>query len=652
MKKLITALSVTAVALAALAAKDPVIAPSYAWRIMKPLGLRVPATIDTLYENYSLEFVPSLRSDAYCLTGNYGTEGLNMIWTERRPQSEFFFADALDSYLPLGSKQKWYNTRIPMTLLGYSTGGGKESSQDRLKGIFSGNINSNAQVGAMLDYLYSKGSYENQNLDDLQWGFNGSYMGDRYEFQGFYTHYNSVNKENGGITDDDYVKDPEKVQAGISSFEPKSIPTRLTGAHSRVVGGHLMLNNRYKVGYWHEEPDSLNDTIVHRTYIPVSSFIWTLDYKQGRHVFVDRNASETNEFFQNTYLDPKQTYDKTTWWGLRNTFGVSMLEGFHKYAKFGLAAYVTHEIRQYTQTEDTLNRVELGLTPFPAGTEGMARKTRQNLVWVGGQLTKQRGSILTYDATAQFGVVGEAAGDIELTGNVGTRFKLLGDTVILRANARFSNEHAPFLMNQYLSNHFIWRNDFGKERRFRAGGTLDIPWTDTRLQADVENVQNHLYFGPDFLPRQHGGSVQVFSARLYQRLQWRALHWDTRVTYQTSGDQDVIPLPKLAVYSNLYLTFKIATLFVQLGVDCDYYTRYCSPIYQPATMTFANQGQVEVGNYPFMNLYANFKLSKCRFFVMMSHVNQGMCGNNYFSMPGYPLNPRRFQLGLSVDFQN
>ena len=47
-----------------------------------------------------------------------------------------------------------------------------------------------AQAGAMLDYLYSKGSYANQAVKDLNWGFSGSYLGDRYEFQGFYYHYN------------------------------------------------------------------------------------------------------------------------------------------------------------------------------------------------------------------------------------------------------------------------------------------------------------------------------------------------------------------------------------------------------------------------------------------------------------------------------
>ena len=624
---------------------------STAWTVLQPLGLREPATIDTMYQNYSRQAVPSMVSDAYCLTGNLGAEGQDMIWMNHRGYSEFFFVDALRAWLPQGHAQKWYNTAQPMTLLSYNTGGGKENGQDRLRGIFSGNINKKAQVGAMLDYLYSKGSYANQSDKDLMWGFNGSYMGDRFEFQGFYNHYNALNKENGGIVNDDYVKDPEKVQAGITNFEPRSIPTRLTNAHTRVVGGELMLNSRYKVGYWHEEADSLNDTIVHRTYIPVTSFIWTLNYSQARHIFTDDAPGELNNFFQNTYLDPSKTYDKTTYWRLRNTFGISMLEGFHKYAKFGLAAYVTHEIRKYHQTPDTLDRSLL--SPFPAGCDNLAPHTSQNLLWVGGQLTKQRGSLLTYEATAQFGLVGPAAGDVTVDGHVATRFPLLGDSLTIKAYGRFNNEHAPFLLNQYLSNHFIWKNDFGKERTFRVGGVLTLPRTGTSVDVGVENVQNRIYFGPDFLPVQHGGSVQVFWARAQQDLSWRALHWDNRLTYQTSGDDTVIPLPKLAWYSNLYVQFRIATLHVQFGLDCDYYTSYYSPLYQPATMSFANQRETKVGNYPFMNLYANMKLSKARFYVQMSHINQGIIGgNNYFSMPGYPLNPRRLLIGVSVDFAN
>jgi hypothetical protein len=600
--------------------------------------------------NYSRQSVPSEVSDAWACTGNLGAEGTNKIWLNRTATSDFFFRDALSAWMPSLSNMKFYNTRVPMTLLSYNTSGGKENSQDRLRGTFNGNINKRAQIGAILDYLYSKGSYANQATKDLTWGFNGSYIGELYEFQGFYNHYNMLNKENGGITNDLYITDPAELQGGVSSINAKSIPTNLSNAHSRVVGGELYLNHRYKVGYWHEEKEG--DSIVSRHYVPVSSFIWTTHLQHGRHVFSDPSTTETEKFFENTYLNPNTTYDKTTYYALTNTFGLSMIEGFHKLAKFGLAAYITHQIRSYTQTADTLDLSDYEMSAYPDGYTPVATKTTQNLAWVGAQLTKQKGSLLTYEATGQLGIVGPAAGDVRIDGSITTRFKLLGDTVGINAYANFNNEHAPFLMNEYRSNHFVWHNDFGKERTLKIGGILNVPHTGTRINVGVENIQNHIYFGSDFTPVQHSGSVQVLSAQLEQKLRVGILNWENRVTYQETGDEKVIPLPKLSVYSNLYILFRIATLHMQLGVDCDYYTKYYAPNYQPATMSFANQQEIKVGNYPFINVYANMKLSKARFFVMFSHVNQGMTGKNYFSLPHYPLNPRRFQMGISVDFAN
>ena len=116
----------------------------------------------------------------------------------------------------------------------------------------------------------------------------------------------------------------------------------------------------------------------------------------------------------------------------------------------------------------------------------------------------------------------------------------------------------------------------------------------------------------------------------------------------------LLPLPKLAVYSNMFISFKIAhVLHVNLGVDCNYYTRYYAPAYQPATMAFHTQQEKKLGNYPFMNAYADMKLYKTRFFVMYSHFNRGLFGSNdYFGALHYPMNPSRFQLGGTVDFEN
>lgn len=651
-------LIIAAMAALTLQAKEPVIAPSFAWKMTTPLGLRQPATIDTLLYNYYQLSIPSEVSPAYATTGNLGGPGENMIFMERRSPGEFFFREPLSAWLPDINTHKFYNTRIPMTLLSYNTGGGKENSQERLKMTFSGNANKRVQIGANIDYIYSKGSYNYQAAKGLIWGLSGSYLGDRYELQAFYNHWNMVGKENGGITDDLYITDPAQLQGGVSKIDAKTIPTNLTDAHNRVVGGELVVNNRYKVGFWHETRDSVfTDSIVAREYIPVSSFIWNLEYRTGRHHFINGSASEDASFWENRYLSLNGSDDRTSYWSLKNTLGISLLEGFNKYAKAGLAVFATHEIRKFTQTADTIpisgpDRPE-GLTPYPLAAL-LAPTAQQNLLWVGGQLTKHQGTLLTYDATARFGIVGPASGEIHLDGNASTRFRLLGDTVSITAYGRFKNETPPYLYNNYVSNHFIWQNDFGKTRSFRVGGILDIPHTRSRINVGVENIQNYIYFNDKALPQQFGGNVQILSAELSQDFKLGILNWRNRLILQTSTQESVIPLPKFTVYSNLYLLFKVAgVLDVQFGVDCDYYSRYYAPGYQPATMTFYNQHEIQCGNYPFMNAYINMKLSRTRFYVLFSHVNQGLIGdNNYFSMPHYPMNPRRFQIGLSVDFRN
>lgn len=657
-RHIIMLLAMTCVAQIVSAKQPRYIPPSYAWTMLQPLGLHEKADIDTLPYNYGQRMVPTMLSDAYATTGNIGAPGRNMIFFERKPMSDFFFRDSELAWLPAQNNQTFYNTRIPMTLLSYNTGGSNETSIDRLHGIFSGNVNRRLQVGAMVDYIYSKGSYEYQGTKDFHFGLSSSYMGDRFEYQTFFNQYNNLNKENGGITDDLYITDPAQLQGGDASIDPKAIPTNLTDSHNRINGSEFFFNGRYKIGFWQEDTVEREptDTLDYRVYVPVTSFIWTLNYNRGRHVFDNGSSEDESTFWANHYISNDYTHDVTSYSSLRNTFGVALLEGFHKYAKFGLAAYVTHELRSYKQTPDTIaigfDRPEY-LTPYPYDAR-LLGKTSENLVWVGAQLTKQRGKILRYEATARLGLVGPAAGEIYASGNVSGRFRLFGDTCIIRAYGTFANESAPYLMNNYVSNHFIWHNDFGKIRRMRVGGDIDLPFSGTSFNVGVENIQNYIYFGDDCMPVQHAGSVQVFNATLKQNFRLGILNWRNRITYQTSTEESVIALPKIAVYSNLYLQFRVAkVLSVQLGVDCNYYTKYYAPGYQPSTMGFYRQNEVKVGNYPFMNIYANMRLSKARFYVMMSHFNQGLFGGeNYFALPHYPMNQSRFQMGVSVDFAN
>lgn len=611
-----------------------------AWTVSDVLATRESVEVDTIMENYAQSVaIPSMQfGTTSAITGNLGAEGINMNYFERPGENDFFFANTLDPYLPSVENTPFFNTRVPMTLASFNTGGSSNTTQDWLKVRLSGNINKRAQVGGWLSYLYSKGMYENQAAKHFNWGFNGSYLGERYQMLAMFNNWSNLNKENGGIEDDLYILDPAEVQGGSTSIDSKQIPVRLQDAHSHLIGHEFWMTHRYRMGFntWNEE-DSVN------VFTPVSQVFWTFDFRSDEHRFVD-DASADDAFFNDTYFTAGSTYDCTKQWVMRNSLGIELLEGFNKWAKAGLSAYLMHEVAHYTQTPaDTIEGVDTGIAP----------SATEHALLIGGRLAKEQGATLRYNAEARVGVLGAKAGEVEVSGNIDFRLRIRQDTASIRAYVDFTNLEPSYFLQQYVSNHYIWDNNFGKTRKLRFGGILDIPQTGTQISAGLENVQNLVYFGSDGKPTQYSGNVQVFSASLNQDLQFGIFNWQNRITYQKSSNQSVIPLPDLTIYSNMFLLFRVATLRAQIGVDCTYMTRYSALGYNPAVMAFTNENQTVIGNYPMLDVYANLKLKKVKFYVMVSHVNQGLFGgNNYFSALHYPLNPRRFMFGLCVDFAN
>lgn len=631
--------------------------PGNAWNLTFPLGMHSATDIDTTTLNYQRNSIPALVSDAWASTGNLGAEGINMVYFNRPQTNTFFFSDALLHWIPTFSGQKFYNVYTPTTIVSYNFAGNRQNHQDRLKMDFVGNVNRRIGVGAFADYLYSKGCYEAQATKDFSFGLSAYYFGERYETQLFFQTYNFLNKENGGITNDLYVTDPAQLQGGVDKIEPKSIPVRLSAAHSRLNGSRFFMTHAYKVGFWSEE--QVNDTLTRDVYVPVTRFIYSFDYNSVKHSFINTNTAQGQDFWEDFYLNPLGTEDYSYLREFTNSIGIEMIEGFRKWAKFGLSAYAMLQNQSFRQptSYDTYNSVEAEageLTPFPDGFTCAPRANRTRF-FIGGRLEKTKGSIIRYDADVRLGLAGDCAGDIQANGNLSTRFRMLGDTVEIRANASFLNTAPSYLLNHYVSNHFVWNNSFGKTRTLRIGGELYIPWTRTRLSANVENIQNLIYFNSSSLPTQHGGNVQIVSASITQNLRFGIWNWDNTVTWQKTGNSDVLPLPELIVNSNMYLHFTaFKVLKLNIGVDCDFYTRYRGYNYQPATMIFHVQDKdgINTGGFPFCTAYATARLYKVRFYLCWSHVNQGWFTKSYFSLPHYPVNPRRLQIGLSVDFPN
>ena len=388
-------------------------------------------------------------------------------------------------------------------------------------------------------------------------------------------------------------------------------------------------------------------------YVPVTSFIHTLDFNNYRRIY---EAYQTPaDYYLHRYnvaekLTGDSIYDKTTHWSLRNTFAISMLEGFNKWAKAGLKLFGTHELRHFTLPDSLA-----------------MRSWNENALSVGAQLIKAQGRTLHYNVTGELGVAGVNAGEIHVDGGIDVNFPLWKDTMTLAASGFYHHEKPSFYYRHYQGRHFWWDNDdLSMVDHFRVQGVLRYQKTRTTLRVAFDEMKNYTYFATTYTTsdagrlanavevRQAGDPISVFTAELKQDFTLGPLNWETVATVQKSTNEDALPLPLVNVYTNLYLRFKIAhVLKCDFGADVRYFTKYKAPDYVPAIGQYAvqaNDVKTEIGNYPLVNVYANFHLKHTRFFAMMSHVNASSGG--YFFAPHYPLNGRVFRFGVSWNFFN
>ena len=389
-------------------------------------------------------------------------------------------------------------------------------------------------------------------------------------------------------------------------------------------------------------PDDDGGLHADEVFVPVASIIHTFEWEDFRRRFISNDAGIDTCYthrFDTTTAHPDDLQSARTF---RNTFALSLREGFQNWAQFGLTAYISFENRRFEMPGDTARGVFQGRT-----------KTDEYAAFLGAELSRTRSEWLTFRARGEFGLLGNDIGEIRLMGHVASRFRVFGREASIRAEGAFQNLGAPFYQRHFHSRYFMWDNDLHNTQRIYVGGVAEWEQTRTRISAGVENVTNYVYFGTDGRPAQYTGSLQIVTARLRQDFRYRAFGWDNEIIYQATGHDDIVPLPRLALYSNAYVVIHpVRVLTLQLGADVRYFTAYHAPYYEPATQQFQNQTEIKVGNYPLINAYANFHLRQARFFVMAYNLGRLFTDPRYFSMPHYPLNPMVIKLGIAVTFNN
>lgn len=583
---------------------------------------------DTLANGFQISTTPVYQKTiAAEWLGNLGLPAQSAIFADRHETEltgDYIFRN---NYLPYFTRPEdvvLYNTRAPYSNISYYTGGAQRHAEDHLTAQLSINANKRLNFGFKADYIYGRGLYYNQSSDGLTGHFNISYRGERYSLYFIAGLNNFRNFENGGLQSDSSI---------INMADSYSLATRLTSSNSTFKSFYFWLNNQYSVGYNKRDPDDSEKY----EFIPVMTFGYTAKYEGSRKRYQD--ATMTSGFYPVNFYSSTYSRDSTANDMFRNIFSVTMREGFRKWAVFNLRAFAEVDVER--------NMYQVWDSAFGYET--------QALVSVGGELYHREGIV-------QYGVTGEAlvlgskkrfAFNVE--GDFSTRIPIGKETLVIKADGFVRSTNPSYFTERFFSNHYFWHNNFVNTFSASGGGSVGIPnqYCDFEIGANWRGIQNYIFFNKSSVPEQTSDYLQVITGSVKLDLHVKFFHWENTAKIQYSSRSDIIPLPLVSVYSNLYFKWKFFKyLTFQVGVDCRYNTAYYANAYNPATGQYYLQDQTLVGNYPVLNIYLNCHLKQFRFFVMIYNASHWFITPNYFTTPHYALNPAIFKAGLSWNFYN
>lgn len=558
---------------------------------------------------------------------------------------------AFSAYMQNESNIVSYQSVLPYSELRYvMTAGDKEQ---HLNVKFGRQFSHNLFVSFAFNTDYSPGLFKNNKSINNYFWVNAHYLTDnkRYGAMAYWYRNKLEMGENGGIVNDEDYSSHTESDNSVINVNLNSATNFVISSGAGIEQFFNLLPQKKQVkATTPPTVDSITaDTLLLRDSLPnvPQAQTKTRKFTLGRlcHSFSYLNnklyyneASPGVAFYQpfDTLFNITKSTDSTTVRAIRNTLKWNSL-GYQKYnddIPFYLYAGVTHGFYKvkhfdYLEGETLLAKNYNQLSVNGGIIINLFKSTR-----ITGQ-----GELIT---------LGYQIGDFDIKGQwkqfLGTSAKNYGqatfDVELKRQSANWFEEH-------YASNHFRWDNDFNAATYL----TLNLKYCYKQYCIGVKqtSISNLVYFGTDARPTQFGGLFSIREAYLsfYQSL--GRFELEGFASLQKSSNEEIVHLPlllgQLKFGYSQPIFHKAATLHPSLTVR--YFTKYYADAYMPATRTFYLQNEVQIGNFPFIDLAIALQVKKANIYVAYSNMFLLTGNYNSFIAPHYPMRDSRIFIGVN-----
>lgn len=511
---------------------------------------------------------------------------------------DVFFSDAYAPYLWAKNNIRYYTSLKPFTDLYYVMGAKKEQY---FKILHAQPLASNLYFSVEHKVLNSPGSYQHHLSNHESPAINLRYhtLNNKYHVLATYFHNKVEVDDHGGINRIEYFTD------SATYNDRELIPVNLQESRILVKGGGVHLRQEYY-------PAADTNRLVDSTAV---SFYHDFFYRKDSYRYQD--GGNTSGFYPGMQ-DVGFVEDSLAVKHLTNKVGARF-----NISKISFDVQLGHEYYDVWQNQkDTfLNAI------VPAVSSEFSEN---------GWFIRLEGESSFFQKRQEW--------------NVSGLFSKKFQNYKLRVKAGLLNAIPAVLQERYYSTYYQWDKEFQETYLTYASGEF----TNSFLNASVAiyDFSNYIYFDPLGMPRQDDGSFQLFQVKANPTVKWNDITLDNTLIYQDILGNDFLRLPEYMARHQLYYSFNLfgKVLKTQAGLQLTYHSPFYGHQYVPATQVFALQNEQRIGNYPYVDVFANFYIKRARIFVSYNHLNALLEDHSYFLMPGYPMRDEAFHFGVSWMF--
>ena len=461
----------------------------------------------------------------------------------------------------------------------------------------------------------SEGFYNHQGINHTFFNTSTNFKS-RHGVYGFFAHFrtNRVKaEENGGFQDFSQLTNPELT--GTSNLE---------SAINNYRANHYYVRQFVRFGRFDRSIDA--DSIETKKFDPLFELSYTFKYGKGFRIYEDNLINPS--YYPNIYFNNTSMQDSI---GFKYFENLASLSSIHN-GKIWLSVNGGHEFYHYHQNI----QVDTSYNNFKAGAT--LNLSFKEFNWI---------------SDAMYYLDGYNSGDIYFNSKIS---RISADSINspdFYAELDFSLVEPAYFLIKHNSNLFRWDQRFNKTNTSRL--SAGINWYGFDLSTHISNIGDLIYFNESIQPKQSNDQIQVINFIGMKKVSLGKFHLENSVSYQLISDKEVLPFPDLVLRETFYFESFIfnKALLSRLGVSLYYTTDYQAMNYMPALAQFYlqnNSTPTNLGNYPVFDLFVDMKVKRMKIFLMLSHFNEGMSGDDIYYTPGYPIPPRAFKFGINWNF--